>query len=43
MESDPEVPDSETESGDLVEETLGTFEVLEKVLLFCIEPRLETT
>ena len=30
MESDPEVPDSETESGGLVEKTLGTFEVLEK-------------
>ena len=29
-EPDAEGPDSETESGDLVEKTLGTFEVLEK-------------
>jgi hypothetical protein len=43
MSAVAEVPGSETESGDLGENTLGTFfTVLEKVVVD-IEPRVETT
>ena len=42
-ESDAEVSDSGTESGDLGEKSLGTLEVLEKMLLFFIEVRTQTT